>query len=189
MPGGGAPDALRSAHVPLTSYGIASAPLGPDLRRTIVKGGHNTGDTHRDPMFFRIDASGRIITGGLVEARRGRDFGYTARFMTRRLASLYPQLDGLEWTHLWTGLLAVSQDRRPHILQLDDDLYALTGFSGRGVPTTAALGEAFATMLASEPDGRNLWPLKRPRRIWARGAIGALVQNFRGPVNQLRDRM
>ena len=187
--GAGTPKTLRAAHVPLVSYGIASAPLGPDLRATIMPGGHNAGDTHCDPMFFRIDAAGRIVTGGLKEVRRGRDFAYTATFMTRRFVSVFPQLDGLRWTHLWTGTLAVSTDRMPHILVLDDGLYALMGFTGRGVPTTAALGEAFSTTLAAPEEGRRLWPASKPGAILARRAIGALVQNLRGPWNQFRDRL
>ena len=121
--------------MPLTSYGIASAPLSSNLRRTVMPGGHNVGDTHRDPMFFRIDAAGRLITGGLVERRRGRDAAHTAAFMSRRFAAVFPRLEDVAWQHLWTGRLAVAPGQRPRILALDEGLLALTGFSGRGVPT------------------------------------------------------
>jgi glycine/D-amino acid oxidase-like deaminating enzyme len=187
--GADAPGALRAAHVPLTSYGLASAPLPPDVRRRVMPGGHNTGDTHRDPMFLRIDAAGRLITGGLVELRRGRDPSHTAAFMSRRLRSVFPQLEGLAWTHLWTGRLAVAPGQRPRILVLDDGVLAVSGFSGRGVPTSAALGEAFGAILADPAEAANLWPVERPRRIPVRRLIGAVVQTTRGPLNRLRDRL
>lgn len=185
--GHGAPRALGASYISLVSYGLASAPLTARQREGILPGGHNTGDTHNDPMFFRIDMHGRIITGGLREMKRGRDFAYTADFMTRRFRKVFPGLGDLEWTHLWTGNLAVTTDRIPHILALDDDLHALTGFSGRGVPTTAALGSAFADTLVSTAQGSPVWPVMRPQSIPARRMIGSIVQNLRGPMNRLRD--
>ena len=187
--GAGAPARLRAAHVPLISYGLASAPLSSNLRRSVMPGGHNTGDTRRDPMFFRIDAAGRLITGGLVELRRGRDFAHTAARMSRRFAAVFPQLEDVSWEHLWTGRLAVAPGQRPRVLELGEGLLALSGFSGRGVPTTAALGEAFAAALVDPAEGARLWPVERPRRIPARRLIGSAVQTLRGPLNQLRDRL
>ena len=183
------PAALRAAHVPVISYGLASAPLSHAVRQRILPEGHNAGDTHRDPMFFRIDDAGRIITGGLREMRRGRDFAYTSAFMTRRFADVFSNLPPLEWTHMWTGALAVTLDQRPRILRLDDGVFALTGFSGRGVPTTAALGTAFANVLLEPSRGARWWPVTRPRAIPARTLLGTMVQTWRGPLNRLRDRL
>ena len=57
------------------------------------------------------------------------------------------------------------------------------------VPTTAALGEAFATILADPARSADFWPVERPRRIPARRLVGAVVQTLRGPLNRLRDRL
>ncbi|WP_102225386.1 NAD(P)/FAD-dependent oxidoreductase [Acidimangrovimonas sediminis] len=186
--GHGAPQGVVRSFVPLSSYAVASAPLTPEQRAQVMPSGMNFGDTHNDPMFFRVDAAGRIITGGLVEARRGRDFAYTGAFMTRRLAGLYPVLEGLRWEHMWRGTIAAAPTKRPGILSLDDGLWALTGYTGRGVPTSAALGEAFARTLAAPEEGARSWPQSRPRRIYARHLIGLTVQTFRGPLNKLKDR-
>lgn len=183
------PPRLLHSIVPIQAYAVASAPLPTDLRRLVLPGGMNFGDTRRDPMFFRVDASGRIITGGLVELRRGRHLAATVRALSRRVGSLYPMLRELDWEHHWTGTLGVTPDQRPAIVNLDDGLWGLTGYSGRGVPTSAALGRAFAATLVDRKEGASLWPAERLSAIAAGRALGWIVQSGRGPLNRLRDRL
>ena len=183
------PRRLRHSIFPLQSYAIASAPLTADQRRSVLPSGMNFGDTRRDPMFFRVDAAGRIITGGLVELRRGRDPVPTGRAISRRISDLYPMLSELAWEHHWTGTIGVTLDQRPAIVDLEDGLWGLTGYSGRGVPTSAVLGRAFAATLADPAEGARLWPAERPATIAAGRALGFVVQSGRGPINRLRDRL
>ncbi|RWR07354.1 NAD(P)/FAD-dependent oxidoreductase [Paenirhodobacter populi] len=183
------PAQLTQGFFPLTSYAIASRPLTPEQRAVVMPSGMNFGDTHHDPMFFRIDASGRIITGGLREPGRGTRFDYTSAFMTRRLARLYPVLAGLEWDHMWTGTVSMALDQTPSIQRLDDGLWALSGWSGRGVPTSAALSHAFARTLENPTEGQDYWPARTPSRVMARGLLGRMVQLCRGPFNRMRDRL
>ncbi len=186
---GSVPARLRHSVFPLTSYAIASRPLTPAEQRAVLPRGTNCSDTRHDPMFFRIDAAGRIITGGLVELRRGRDPDHTARVMTRRLSGLYPVLEGLTWDHLWTGQVSMALDQTPSIQRLDEGLWGLTGWSGRGVPTSAALSEAFARTLVDPAEGAGYWPASNPPPVLARRMLGLLVQTFRGPVNKMKDRL
>lgn len=181
------PPRLRRSLVPMRSYAIASAPLKSDQRRAVLPGGVNFSDTRRDPMFFRVDASGRIITGGLVELRRGRLGGPTVAQAGRRLARLYPELEGLGFTHHWSGMVGISARQRPAIFEINEGLWALAGYSGRGVPTTMALGRALAATLVDRAEGARLWPHDAPARIPAAALIGFGVQSLRGPLNKLRD--
>ena len=183
------PGRLRHGIFPVRSYAVASAPLTADQRRSVMPSGMNFGDTRRDPMFFRVDAAGRIITGGLVELRRGRYPVPTGRAISRRLGSLYPMLPQIGWEHYWTGTIGVALDQRPAIVDLEDGLWGLIGYSGRGVPTSAALGRAFAATLADTAEGARLWPAERPATIAAGRALGFAVQSVRGPINRLRDRL
>ncbi|MBS7706642.1 NAD(P)/FAD-dependent oxidoreductase [Chelatococcus asaccharovorans] len=183
------PGAVTRGFFPLTSYAVASRPLTTEERANVMPSGMNFGDTHHDPMFFRIDAAGRIITGGLQEPGRGRRFDYTAAFMTRRLSRIWPVLAGLNWEFMWTGTVSMALDQTPSIQRLDDGLWALSGWSGRGVPTSAALSVAFARTLEDPAAGRDWWPQRQPPRVIARALLGQMVQLCRGPFNQLRDRM
>jgi len=186
---GAVPARMRASLVPMTSYAIASAPLQPHQRAAVLPSGVNFSDTRRDPMFFRVDATGRIITGGLVELRRGRWTAPTVAEQGARLARRFPELQGLVWTHHWTGTVGISARQRPAIFELEDGLWGLLGYSGRGVPTSAVLGRAFAATLADPAEGARLWPADPPARIPAGRLIGLAVQSLRGPVNKLRDRL
>jgi len=186
---GAIPKAVTRGFFPLTSYAIASRPLTAEQRAAVMPSGMNFGDTHHDPMFFRIDASGRIITGGLREPGRGTRFDYTSAFMTRRLGALWPILADLQWDFMWTGTVSMALDQTPSIQKLDDGLWALSGWSGRGVPTSAALSQAFARTLEDPAEGLTYWPQRTPPKVIARGLLGASVQLCRGPFNKLRDRL
>jgi glycine/D-amino acid oxidase-like deaminating enzyme len=183
------PEDVTRGFFPMTSYAIASRPLTPEQRRCVMPSGMNYGDTHRDPMFFRIDASGRIITGGLQEPGRGTRFDYTAAFMTRRVGRIYPVLADLAWDYMWTGTISMGLDQTPSIQRLDDGLWALSGWSGRGVPTSAALSRCFSRTLEDPKVGLEYWPQRTPPRVVARALLGRTVQLCRGPFNRLRDRL
>lgn len=183
------PGAVTQGFFPLTSYAVASRPLTAEERASVMPSGMNFGDTHHDPMFFRIDASARIITGGLQEPGRGKRFDYTAAFLTRRLSRIWPVLEGLDWEFMWTGTVSMALDQTPSIQRLEDGLWALSGWSGRGVPTSAALSFAFARTLEDPAAGLRWWPQRQPPRVVAGALLGRMVQLCRGPFNQLRDRI
>ncbi|MDP0927053.1 FAD-binding oxidoreductase [Paracoccus onubensis] len=186
-PTGAVPERFRQSSVIMYSYGLASRPLNAEQRAKVMPSGMNFGDTHRDPMFFRIDQQGRLITGGLVELRRGRNSAYTKEFMTRRLTGLYPALAGLEWDYHWQGRLTVSSEQRPQLYELGPRLWGLSGYTGRGVPTSAVMGRVLASALIDPAEAAELWTIRRPAKIPLRHLIGAAVQTFRGPLNKLRD--
>lgn len=186
---GAVPVRMNRSLVPMTSYAVASAPLSPEQKRAVLPARVNFSDTRRDPMFFRIDTHGRIITGGLVELKRGRFTAPTCAEAEARLARLYPVLEGLGWRHHWTGTVGISARQRPAIFELDEGVWGLLGYSGRGLPTSAVLGRAFAASLADPAEGARLWPHDPPARIPAGRLIGLTVQSLRGPLNKLRDRI
>lgn len=182
------PAVMHQSIFPMQSYAVASAPLLAEQRAVVMPSDMNFGDTRRDPMFFRVDAQGRIITGGLVELRRGRNSQHTFAEMTRRLHAQYPVLADLQWDCHWQGTLGVSLRQRPAIINLDDGLWGLCGYSGRGLPASAALGRAFGATLANPADGASLWPSEPPSKVLCGSLLGLLIQNGRGPVNKLVDR-
>jgi glycine/D-amino acid oxidase-like deaminating enzyme len=171
----------------LPAYGIASELFDPVARETILPGNHNVGDTHRDIHFYRFGQSNRLIVGGLVEARRGRDFAYTAAHMTRRTQGIFPQIRTLRWRWHWTGYLAINLDLTPRLYRPAPRLYALLGFSGRGVPTATALGTVLAEAADGVPDDELAMPIAPVRPIPLPRILSALVPRIRGPINRALD--
>ena len=183
----GAARAPSAGEIPVTAYGIASAPLSPVQRARVLPGGHTLGDTRHDPRFLRIDAAGRLIAGGLLELGRGRLAGLTMAHMTARFEAMFPGIEPLDWTHLWRGTLAFTPERAPRLYRLGEGFFALSGFSGRGVPTATALGAVLAGALCDDARAETFWPVSAVGRLPGRHLIGFLLQSGRGPGNRVRD--
>ena len=139
---------LERSYFRLQPFNLASAPLGANERADVLPGGHNVIDTRGDKHYYLVDRDGRFVTGTLVNWGRGRDEALTHEVFDRRLAFLFPQLPRLRWEWMWAGWLSMNRSMLPRIFALAPGLHAVTGFSGRGVPTGTALGPHLADWLA-----------------------------------------
>lgn len=165
--------------VPARSYQMATRVLPPELRATILPQNHSMSDTHGDLHFARLDASGRLVTGGALIL----PFHFDSRIRRRiraRLLKLYPQLESLGdigFDHVWHGYFAATPDKLPRFHRLDEGLYTWVGCNGRGVALATALGP----VLADAAFGAQVpLPFEAPRHIPAhafvkRVAMGAML--------------
>ncbi|MCQ4161550.1 FAD-binding oxidoreductase [Roseomonas sp. GC11] len=174
----------------MTAYGMASEPLPAALRRDLLPGNHNLGDTRPDVRYLRFDSRNRLIMGGLVEGALGRDPARSAAALNARLRTVFPAvfdtLGVLRWPWHWTGELAINLDRQPHLYQPAEGLFALLGYSGRGVPTATALGEVLAMAGLGTPAADLPMPISPLRPLWSAPLLSFLVPRLRGPWNRLR---
>ena len=166
-------EVLARTFVPFRPWMLASEPLGENVRRSVVPGGEAVSDTRADLRFLRWTIDGRLVSGGALAlplAERARLERRVARF----LAEAFPPLAGLRFDFAWTGKIALTPDRHPHLLALGPDLYAWIGCNGRGVALATALGPHLAALLAGEDEGVLPLPLERPAPIPFAGLAPAL---------------
>jgi glycine/D-amino acid oxidase-like deaminating enzyme len=175
------PDLARSI-VPLTSWQMATAPIGETDRRTILPERSAVSDTHGDLWFMRWDARGRLVTGGAMLSSIAAQPRLKARVATR-LARLFPALEGVRFDHVWNGKVALTRDGMPHIHQIGPDGYAWVGCNGRALALSHAIGREFARAILGA-DRRDLaLPFTEPVPIpWQ-----PLVRTI-APLNLLRHR-
>ena len=83
--------ALGAELVRLPYFNLATAPLGDNLRRSILPGGQGAWDTRAVLSSFRMDRQGRLIFGS-VGALRGPGRAIHWAWGRRALARLFPQL-------------------------------------------------------------------------------------------------
>jgi len=155
-------DALRRTVVAVPSIQVATGPLSPDLRASILPGGQSVSDTKRLLCYFRLDAAGRLVLG-----TRG-SFGDIPIPMTtaaheRALREIYPALAGLPLEYRWGGLVALTRDGLPHLHELAPGLLAGLGYNGRGVAMATVIG-----------------------RLLARRALGESAESLEFPVTSLQ---
>jgi glycine/D-amino acid oxidase-like deaminating enzyme len=164
--------ALARSFVPFRPWMLASEPLGENVRRSVVPGGEAVSDTRADLRFLRWTADGRLVSGGALALPLG-ERARLERRVARFLAEAFPALAGLRFDFAWTGTIALTPDRHPHLLALGPDLWAWIGCNGRGVALATALGPHLAALLAGEDERAAPLPLERPAPIPLAGLAGA----------------
>ncbi|WP_410506446.1 FAD-dependent oxidoreductase [Marinomonas sp. GJ51-6] len=56
-----------------------------------------------------------------------------SNWASQRVTEMFPALGKLEWDYCWTGKIAYSEDHLPHCQQLQNGLFSVAGYSGRGI--------------------------------------------------------
>ena len=130
---------------------LATKPLSGNLRRTITPENRTVVETRGDPLIYKYDKDGRLVTSVFVEGRRGGDAAYTKAFTARKLQWVLPQLDGLQWEYYWYGDLDMQPRTIPRLFDLAPGVVASLGYSGRGVPTGTMMGTVLAEWAMGVP--------------------------------------
>jgi glycine/D-amino acid oxidase-like deaminating enzyme len=168
-----APDIAKEV-VPVLSWQLATAPLGDNVRRTILPGRQALSDTHGDLYFMRYDARHRLITGGaLIVPTRGAD--RLRERIGERLTRLYPQLGEIAFDYVWNGYIGMTTDFMPRFHRIGPDGYAWVGCNGRGVGLSVAIGRELAKAVRGMPDHDLALPFSEPRPLPAHGLLRRLA--------------
>ena len=155
---------LQQSVVPVMSYQGATAPLGDNLRRSILPEGRAASDTRRLLAYFRLDPEGRLVLGGRGKFRDSSDpADYAA--VRQRLSQLFPQLGEVAWQYFWGGRVALTADHYPHLHRLAPNLYAAFGYNGRGVAMASRLGALVAEWMLGRADDELPVPVQPLRPI------------------------
>ena len=171
-------DPLRRSVVAIPSFQVATAPIPPPLRASILPEGQAVSDTWHLLRYFRLDAAGRLVMGsrGVFGAA---PLAVAARHHYRAVRDIYPQLDGLPFEYHWGGLVAMTPDHLPHLHELAPGLRTALGYNGRGVAMATVLGSLLARWVLGESAAELGFPvtpvrpiaLHRFSRLGARAAI------------------
>jgi len=142
----------------------ATQPLSEDERRHILPENTTIHDGRGDIFVYKYNSEGRIVASMFPMGRRGADIAYTKQVMTDRLKWLHPQIrTEIRWDYLWFGELDMQYRTIPRFYDLAPGVVALTGLSGRGVPTGSMLGSILSEWALGKPDNElalKLEPLK-----------------------------
>ena len=142
----------------------ATQVLPPETRRILLPQNTTLHDGRGDIFVYKWDAEGRIVASMFPMGRRGRDLAHTRQILTDRLRWLHPGLGPIDWQHLWFGELDMQRRTVPRLYGLAQGVVALTGLSGRGVPTGTMLGGILADWALGRPEADldlRLEPLHR----------------------------
>lgn len=142
----------------------ATQMLSPETRARVLPNNTTIHDGRGDIYVYKYNAEGRIVASMFPMGRRGRDMAYTRQVMSERLKWLHPQIrEEIRWDYVWFGELDMQYRTVPRFYTLAPGVVALTGLSGRGVPTGSMLGSILSEWALDRPENElalKLEPLK-----------------------------
>ena len=179
---------LAKTLIPVKIYQAATAPIGSNLRGSVIPGNEAVSDTRRDIGAFHYDAGGSLVTGGTRTSWRDADVRNRAA-VARQLRRTFPQLGVVEVLEYWEGVLGMTPDRLPRLTRLAPGVVFAGVYSGRGVALSSNLGAIAARWLSDGIDEDALpLPPGRMRTIpFHRLAVAAA--QFVHPWHRVRDRL
>lgn len=167
---------LRRTLVPVPSFQVATAPLPSALRASILPQGHSVSDTAPLLRYFRLDAHGRLLMGSRGAFDREPTPAST-RHLYEAVKQLFPRLGDVTFEFHWSGLVAITGDRLPHLHAVAPGLWAGLGYNGRGIAMATTMGRLLARLAAGEPAGDLGFPITpvRPLRLHRFARLGTRV--------------
>ncbi len=137
---GGWPGLDRTFRI-LKVFVAATQPL-PELREVVLPKNTTMHDGRSDIFVYKRDARDRLVVSMFPRGRRGRNLQFTKQLLTDRLRWHHPAIpEELRWDYFWGGELDMQPHTIPRLYRLGEGAIAVTGLSGRGVPTGCILGD------------------------------------------------
>ncbi|WP_062205187.1 FAD-binding oxidoreductase [Aureimonas sp. AU12] len=142
---------VRRTLIPFRSAMVASEPLLPAVRATLMRERRSYSETRRMMRWFRPHGD-RMIFGGRGAFGKS-DSGAAFAALERALRQLFPQLEGAAITHRWSGLVAMTLASVPHVGRLDERVSYALGYNGTGIAMATLMGRHVADVALGEaPD-------------------------------------
>ena len=174
---------IAAALIPITTYVITTAPLGPRLAEAIGYRGA-VSDSEVADNHYRIVDGDRLMWSGRVTTWPGNPRRY-GRALTSDIKKTYPQIGKVAVDYAWSGTLGNSIHRMPQIGELAPGLWLASGFGGHGLNTTAMAGNLIARAIV---DGDHTWRQFTPfELVWAGGILGRATAQMYYWTRRLHD--
>lgn len=163
--------------VPMSSAIVLTEPLTEAQWAQIGwSGGEGLGS-----QAYTVDYLTRTLDGRILYGSRGArylfgsatdgdeaDVDAIQKVMHGRLRAWFPVLEGVRFTHGWSGHLGVTRDWTPTVtFDRDDRLARIYGYTGRGVSTSNLCARLLSSLILDRPN--DLWKLpisQRRSRNW-----------------------
>lgn len=167
--GGELAPSLAPYIMPVGSFILSTAPLGPARARALIRDNWCVCDTNFVLDYFRLSADHRLLFGGRVSYANVTPRRLAAS-MRRRMLHSFPQLADAGIGPLWGGLVDISRNRLPHVGRLAPEIYFAQGFSGHGVALSGLVGQVLAEAVAGTAERFDLFA-RLPHRPFPGGRL------------------
>ncbi|WP_028928221.1 NAD(P)/FAD-dependent oxidoreductase [Pseudoxanthomonas suwonensis] len=147
---------LESRVMPVGTYIAATAPLGEERARALIRNDMAVADVNWALDYFRLSRDHRLLFGGRA-SYSSLPPPNLGGVMRRRIRHVFPQLAGVPVEYLWGGYVDISLNRAPHWGRLGSNVYFAQGFSGHGVAATGLAGRLIAEAIRGQSSRLDLF--------------------------------
>ena len=138
---------IESRIMPIVNHVLATEPLGEDRARALIPSGACVHSTKFVVDYYRVTADHRLLFGG-GETYSDRPLDDPKAFVRRYMLRVFPQLADVRVDYAWSGRLAITMSRLPHVGRIAPNGFFAQGFSGHGVALTQMTGKLIAEAVA-----------------------------------------
>ncbi|MEM9579135.1 MAG: FAD-binding oxidoreductase [Pseudomonadota bacterium] len=165
---------LRRTVIPVRAFQLVSAPMSDNLLKSVLPGNHIMTDSRH--LFSGI----RKLPGGRIHMSTSGPFTRATGTPDRREASIrlletFPQLQEVDWTDSWTAWVGMTPEHTPRISRLEEGMWSVVGFSGRGLAFGTLMGDEMAQLMQDPARDDLILPIEPIRPIPLHGLARAGV--------------
>ena len=160
---------LKRRIVPLPSFIVTTEPLGRTRIDELFPRGRMIVESRDRHCYYRPSPDGERIVFGARAALFDAPENLVLQQMQGLLRQVFPQLNGIEFSHSWRGFTGFSFDFLPNVGNIDGVWHAM-GYSGSGNAMAPWLGHKAALQILGDPEGETAFSQTGfPLRWWHRG--------------------
>ncbi|MES2436215.1 MAG: FAD-dependent oxidoreductase [Pseudomonadota bacterium] len=177
---------LAQSVIPVLLYHGFTRPLTADEQQKTLPTRVCFTDLRKSGGFSRYSADNRLIIGGAI-FRPTNHRAYSFAHSRRRLAELFPHLNGIQMDSYWEGYCALTDAYLPAIQRLEQNVYSVIGFSTRGVALAQTLGREVAAFLSETKTEADMPVRVGDIQPIAMQGLKTFLGGLAFPAYQLRD--
>jgi gamma-glutamylputrescine oxidase len=141
--------------MPVTSYIIATEPLGENRAKSLIRDNDAVANTNFIVDYFRLTKDTRLLFGGRASYSTLEPHNLGA-YMRPRMLQVFPDLKDVKIDHAWGGYIAITSNRIPDCGRIGANIYYAHGYSGQGVALAGMYGKLMAECVKGQSERFDL---------------------------------
>lgn len=146
---GGLVPRIKSKIMPVSSQIITTAPLDDETAKRLLPTDSCICDCNFVLDYYRMTADKRLLFGGGA-IYGGPDPQNIRERLHPKMLQLFPYLKDVKIDYSWSGMIAITYTRMPHIGRIDDNIYYSQGYSGHGLNTTHLVAKIISDAIQAQ---------------------------------------
>lgn len=140
---------ISSRIMPVSSQIITTEPLSDEYAQRVLPSDSCASDCNFVLDYYRLTADKRLLFGGGA-VYGGADPQNIIERLRPNMLRLFPYLEDTNIEFAWSGMIAITFTRAPHVGRISNNIYYSQGYSGHGVNVTHLIGKLISESIQQQ---------------------------------------